>query len=115
MSRVLEELNPLLKCIRKNLNDLNIRNSAPKARNPSNGKRGEPQAASAILLTEDSLGGKAGKIVYPILVGEVSNLYKSPKSSTRSTITIDLHGYSKDKALDALDENISAWVDAAMR
>ncbi|KAL7538823.1 hypothetical protein ACHAXR_008814 [Thalassiosira sp. AJA248-18] len=115
MSRVFEELNPLLKCIRNNLNDLIIRKSAPKARKSSSGKRSHAQAESATLLTKDSLGGKAGKIAYPILVGEVSNLYKTSKSLTRPTITIDLHGYSKDVALDALNESLTAWVDTAMR
>ncbi|KAL7541671.1 hypothetical protein ACHAXR_011111, partial [Thalassiosira sp. AJA248-18] len=67
------------------------------------------------LLTKDSLCGNAGKIAYPILVGEVSNLYKTSKALTRPTVTVDLHGHSKDEALDTLDESLTAWVDTAMR
>ena len=110
---MLEEVNPLLKEIRNHLNDLTIHKSAPKVRNPSSRKRIQPQEVLN-LLTEDYLGGKAGKIAYPILVGEVSNLYKTSKSSARP-MSIDLHGLPKDEAVEKLDESLSVWVDTAIR
>lgn len=113
ISRVLEELNPLLKEIRNRLNDLTSHKSAPKVRNPSCRKRIQPQEVLTPMI-DDYIGGKAGKIAYPILVGEVSNLYKTSKSSNRSMF-IDLHGLPKDEAVEKLDESLSVWVDTAMR
>jgi len=115
MTRVLDELNPLLKSIRNRMNDLAIHKAAPKVRNRSR-KTSQQQTSSVTLLSEHSIGGKAGKVAYPILVGEVTNLCKGSKHPTTfPIIAIDLHGYSKDKALDILDEHLLVWVDIAMR
>ncbi|KAL7525597.1 hypothetical protein ACHAXR_001074, partial [Thalassiosira sp. AJA248-18] len=40
---------------------------------------------------------------------------KTSKSWTRPTATVNLHGYLKDEALGTLDDNLSVWVDVAMR
>ena len=114
MSRVFEELNPLLKDIRIRLHDLNLHKASPKARKPSSKKKSQSQAASIAMPTEDYVGGKAGKIAYPVMVGEVMNLYKTFKYSNKNPITIDLHGFTKDEALKKLDESLSGWVDTAM-
>jgi len=116
MTPVFEELGPLLKDIRNRLNDLTIKKSAPKVRRPKSArKKIEPAPASLSLPADDSLGGKAGKIAYSILVGEGSNLYNTSKSLSRGTIIIDLHGYSRDEALIKLDESLPVWVNSAMR
>lgn len=71
MSKVFEELGPLLKEIRTRLNDLTLLKSDPKVRALSCCKKGQPQAALvSFLQTEDT--GKAGKVCYSILVGETS-------------------------------------------
>ena len=120
MTRVFDELNPLLKQIRTRLNDLTIHKPAPKVRKPkSKKKKKQPLASIVNLPTADCFGGKAGKISYPILVGEVTSLYKTTKSnksnkSSRNPIVLDLHGFSKDEALKKLDECLPAWVETAM-
>ncbi|KAL7539744.1 hypothetical protein ACHAXR_009565 [Thalassiosira sp. AJA248-18] len=116
MTPVFEELGPSLKDIRNRINDLSIKKSAPKVRRPKNARRkSQPEPIALTLPAEDSLGGKAGKIAYPILVGEVTNLYKTSKSLARAPISIDLHGYSRNEALVKLDESLSVWVDTAMK
>ena len=119
MTGVFEELNPLLKQIRTRLNNLTIHKRAPKVRKPKK-KNNQPSTSIMNLpTTADCLGGKAGKISYPILVGEVTSLYKTTKSnkstkSSRHPIVLDLHGFSKDEALKKLDECLPAWVETAM-
>ena len=121
MTRVFEELNPLLKQIRTRLNDLTIHKPAPKARKSKSKKKKQPPLTSIMNLpTTDCLGGKAGKISYPVLVGEVISLYKTAKPNNKSAksgrypIVLDLHGLSKDEALKKLDECLPVWVETAM-
>jgi DNA-nicking Smr family endonuclease len=73
------------------------------------------QLDTALPPGDNGLGGKAGKIAYPIAVGEVTNLYKTSKKLAKAPITIDLHGHTRDEALQKLDENVGEWVDTAMR
>mmetsp|Transcript_2252 Transcript_2252/g.3565 ORF Transcript_2252/g.3565 Transcript_2252/m.3565 type:complete len:213 (-) Transcript_2252:35-673(-) len=120
MTPVFEELQPLLKVIRNHLNDLTIKKSAPKKRRPKNARKKvvpeEPATASSSLslLAEDFLGGKAGKIMYSILVGE--GLYSTSKNPLpRAPITIDLHGCTREEATLVLDENLPIWINTAMR
>ncbi|KAL7538523.1 hypothetical protein ACHAXR_008615 [Thalassiosira sp. AJA248-18] len=115
MTPIFEELGPLLKDIRNHLNDLTIEKSAPKVRRHKSAKKKETKETPLTLPAEETLGSKAGKIAYPILVGEVTNLYKTSKSFARAPISIDLHGYSKDEALKKLDESLPVWVDTAMK
>ena len=70
--------------------------------------------------TED-LGGKAGKTHYTVQVGEVANLYKTSKHCHRALpnkhkkiLQIDLHGLTKDEALQTLDERLPIWYEKAM-
>ena len=67
------------------------------------------------------MDNKAIKTRFSILAGEVSNLYKSTKPSkkmkaqaTRESITIDLHGYTKEAAVEMLDASLPSWIDTAM-
>ena len=61
-------------------------------------------------------GSKAGKTVYPILVGLESNLYSSSKvSRNMKAISLDLHGFSKKQALKTSKKNLPRWVDTAMK
>ena len=118
MSRVFEELDPLLKQIRTRLHNLTLHKSAPKVRKLSSRKKDMSQAIQSTSSIQECEGGKAGKIAYCILVGEAESLYKSSKttkSSRRPIITLDLHGYSTQKALKKLDESLPIWVETAMK
>ena len=75
------------------------------------------------MLPSSGIGGKAGKPVFNIHVGEVSNLYKTTKPSQKGTsvctpvssTTLNLHGFTQEEALQKLNELLITWVDAAMR
>jgi len=114
MNPVLEELDPRLKDIRNQLNKLTIKNNSPKKRGHTTKRTDVSQAASTFLLPDECLAKKAGKVAYPILVGEASNLYKT-STLPHGHLAIDLHGCSKVEALEKLDKSLPVWVDAAMR
>ena len=67
---VFDELGPALKDIRNQLNALASRDGPRKSGNQRQQRRGA--TASSRLPADD--GGKAGRVAYPVLVGEVSNL-----------------------------------------
>ncbi|KAK1741844.1 hypothetical protein QTG54_007417 [Skeletonema marinoi] len=65
---------------------------------------------------------KAGKTAYPVLVsGEVSNIFKTSKqrrkklSSRSDKIILDLHGMTKQHALELLEKSLPTWIDQAMK
>ena len=49
------------------------------------------QVAPVALPAEDVFGGKAGKVVHPLLISDVSNLYKAHKSSSANRPVITFH------------------------
>ena len=57
-------------------------------------------------LADEHLAKKAGKVAYPILVGEASNLYKTSTMPHGHLATIDLHGCSTEEALEKLDNSL---------
>ena len=73
------------------------------------------------LLSDDQLGGKAGKTQFIIQVGEVSNLYKTTKSSSagrgrrQDDIMIDLHGLTAEEAVYKLEKHLPTWIETAMK
>lgn len=124
LTTLFEEAEPVFKEIRKYLNDLaNIQKSnnhskkrtmsttkvQPKTNNPSN----------------VGIGNSPGQIMFPIVVGNVDDLYKSSKRSSgrkhsqskngTRRLSIDLHGCTTDEALKALNESLPQWIDSAMR
>jgi len=116
MTPVFDELRPILKNIRNQLNNLTIQKSAPKVKKSKvKAKNLVPSAAPIFNPANECTGGKAGKTAYPVLVGDVSNLYKTSKSASSGLITLDLHGCTKDEALEMLGENFLVWVDTAMK
>ncbi|EJK59142.1 hypothetical protein THAOC_20671 [Thalassiosira oceanica] len=61
------------------------------------------------------VGGKAGKKYFEVRVGEQSSLYTTSRRSPPSRRTlVDLHGMSKTRALNRLDEGLPLWVEDAM-
>merc|ERR1711957_950906 len=61
------------------------------------------------------IGRKAGKILYPTLVGEGSSLYKTFKSPLGHPLVVDLHGLSAEQALEILNSNLPVWMETAMK
>jgi len=115
MNRAFEALGPVLKKRRNQLNELSLQKSAPKLKHHIPKRSNVPQAASQCLMLDECHIKKAGQVAYPILVGEVSNLYKTSKLLHMHLTTIDLHGCSKNEALEKLDNILPLWVDTVMR
>ena len=114
LSPVLDELRPRLRIIRNRLNDLTLQKSAPKQKGCNAEQRRSPTNTPASTLQPETRGGKAGKVFYPILVGEPNNLYKPFKCLDKRAKIIDLHGCTKCEALEKLETNLPVWVESAM-
>ena len=122
LTALFEEAEPKFREIRKILNDLAIQ----KANKNSSTKK---RTTSKVQLVENNpsnvgVGNSPGQIMYPIVVGNVNDLYKSSKRSSRRhsqpkdgkrRLSIDLHGKSKNEALKALNESLPRWIDSAMK
>ena len=117
---VINELIPLLQPIRRNLDSLTLERSRPKQEKVSKVASNDKENTCNFFRTSESTA-KAGKAVFPIVVGQVSNLYNSSKSSHRrkskqlKTISLDLHGMSKADALQKLRKSLPNWNDLAMK
>ena len=112
---MLNEAEPIFKGIREKLHALNLERTPPKQKESSNKHNVAAQEKPVFNPSNDDQVGKAGKSYYVVLVGEVTNLYKSgsfPKQRARS---LDLHGLTTEEALAKLNENLSKWVDVAMQ
>ena len=114
MNPVLEELDPRLKDIRNQLNKLTIQNNPPKVRGHNTKRSGVSQQTSTFALADECRVKKAGKVAYPILVGEASNIYKAYTLLHRR-FAIDLHVCSNEEALEKLAKSLPVWVDTAIR
>lgn len=115
LSLVFEEADATFKEIRRSLINLSLEKTLPKDKSASSSK-GDADIDKDTPSTEGT-GGKAGKIVFPLLVGEVENLYSSGKKTKHTNLrklSIDLHGRSRSEAMDVLDEALPSWVDTAM-
>ena len=118
ISLVHEEAEDAFKSIRQRLNNLNLERALPKV------KKARKKAAPMSVTNQLPSGGLEDKAVtsqFIIHVGEVTNLYNSTKKKKRihqgnggSNISIDLHGMSKESALQKLDEQLPKWVEIAM-
>jgi len=120
MSPVLEQLErEKLRKIRLKLNNLSIKKTEAK-------ERRQPIATTNIDSKPvfnpptEGLEGKAGRVVYPVIVGNSEHLYKSSKKSAKSLRCqiirdFDLHGCTVDDGIAKLNAELSAWTDAAMK
>jgi DNA-nicking Smr family endonuclease len=114
-------LRPRLQPIRRNLDSLTLERTRPKAKERRGLKvaSNDKENISNFSFTNE-VSAKAGKAVFPIVVGQETNLYKSLKPSHRrnsqplETISLDLHGKSKDEAQQALDKSLPKWIKLAM-
>ncbi|KAL7457470.1 hypothetical protein ACHAWC_009007 [Mediolabrus comicus] len=116
---VINELRPLLRPIRRNLDSLTLERTRPKEIRDTKLDSNDKENINNFSCTNES-AAKAGKVVFPIVVGQESNLYKSFKSSYRrnsqsfKAISLDLHGMSKDEAEQALKKSLLKWIKLAM-
>ena len=123
MTLIFEDATATFKALRQQLNVLALKKSTPKCR-ISVPKSGKVDANLVNNPSHEGIGGKPGKIMYSVLVGNVSHLYKSSKTKARSgnrtshqhmrSETVDLHGCTKAVALDYLDRCLPHWVETAM-
>ena len=120
LGKVYEEAELTFKEIRQRLNAMNLVKTKPKQRSMQP-KTTEPVEVVDNPLSDDQLGGKAGKTQFIIQVGEVSNLYKTTKPSSGGRgrrlddIMIDLHGLTAEEAVYMLDKHLPDWIDTAMK
>jgi len=118
LGKVYEEAEPTFKEIRQRLNAMNLERTKPKQR-ASPTKATKPVEVVDNPLGDGQLGGKAGKTQFIIQVGEVSNLYKTTKPSSRGRreddIMIDLHGLTAEEAVYRLDKSLPTWIETAMK
>ena len=114
---VFEEAEPKLEEIRKKLNNLSIKRTKPKVKSKV-AKSHEPKLPEDSNAITVELGSKAGRSLFVVNVGEVTNLYKTSKyykhNPLQPTIILDLHGHSTEQALAVLNENLSIWIAKAM-
>jgi DNA-nicking Smr family endonuclease len=117
---VINELRPLLQPIRRNLDSLTLERTRPKERRGLKVASNDKENVSNFSCTNE-VSAKAGKVVFPIVVGQETNLYKSFKPSHRrnsqppKVISLDLHGMSKDEAEQALKKSLPRWIKLAMK
>jgi len=115
LARVFEEARQTFKEIRIKIDATTIQKTPPKVRS-SKKKAVKHFSLVTCLPGENSVGAKAGKKAFPILVGDESNLYNPCLAKKRFTdrMVLDLHGCSIKEALKKLDKHFPVWVDAAM-
>lgn len=123
LTTLFEEAEPVFREIRKTLNDLAVQK---KSSNNSNKRRTTSKVQPKHNNPSDvGIGNSAGRIMFPIVVGNVNDLYKSSKRSSfrrdsqskngKRRLSIDLHGRTTDEALKVLDESLPRWIDSAMK
>jgi len=119
LTKLHEEVQHQLKEIRSRLNALDLECQPPKQNGQNKRKTKSKKYVDLQTLPNSGIGGKAGRPYFIVQVGEVENLHQTKKpyrSQHSATITmIDLHGHSKNKALDILNESLPEWVDTAMK
>eukprot|EP00571_Detonula_confervacea_P011359 CAMPEP_0172301010 /NCGR_PEP_ID=MMETSP1058-20130122/2995_1 /TAXON_ID=83371 /ORGANISM="Detonula confervacea, Strain CCMP 353" /LENGTH=486 /DNA_ID=CAMNT_0013010995 /DNA_START=258 /DNA_END=1718 /DNA_ORIENTATION=- len=120
LTKLHEEVRPQLRDIRKRLNEMNLKCQPPKQKEENKRKNKiKAHNANSHILPNSMIGGKAGKPYFIIHVGEAKNLYSTTKKfhlhQSHARTAIDLHGYTKSEALDALNEELPEWMDTAMK
>ena len=114
LSRLFEEAEPKFKVIRQKL--------TVAARRSCHSAEGTSRTQNMPLLIKPvdnpctvGQGGKAGVPFYVVHVGATDNLYKTRHTSSgrNHPHSIDLHGYTREKALEELDAKLPEWVNIA--
>lgn len=117
LGRVHGEASSEFQRIRQRLNTLTLE-CAPKKVKTS---RKKPAMVTPLPLrdhdTNIQQGGKAGTPFYPVHVGSPENLYNTNtvKSLARQrALSIDLHGFTHDEAINELETSLPQWYATAM-
>lgn len=115
MSLVFEEVETSFKEIRQRLSNLSIKKTPKKSAVP---KKTSHDVKLELASVDKGIGGKAGKTIFPLLVGRAENLYLSAKKKNQRcnlrTIPCDLHAFSKEEALEKLSSSLPVWFETAM-
>ena len=115
LTRVFEEADAILSERRRLLNELAIKKKNPKPSH-SIGRKKQVPNTTYLDASSDRADGKPGKIYYPVIVGEPNFLYRSSKVKRKtnpSCLSLDLHGCTREKAFDRLNDSLPVWMDAA--
>lgn len=115
------EAEDTFKEIRQRLNSLTLERTQPKSRSSRQRSQvSHPLQDPTFNVTSESLGGKAGKTHYLVHIGDVNNLYKTTKPSSvhsrnpqPQSLSLDLHGLTKNEAESALNTNLPKWNETA--
>jgi len=118
MGKLHDEMQPQLKLIRQQLNNLVLERMKPKGKStrPTKYVSTVPQPK----VHASSMEGVCGQSRYVVHVGEPSNLYKTHKLHSivqhkqKHKLYIDLHGMTQADAMKALDDSLPRWNDIAM-
>ena len=123
LTLLFEEAAPTFKQIRQDLNVLALECQQPKKKTTVP-KQNDSENTYVLNPSMDGLSGKAGKSHFLVHVGEVENLYKTAKPSASShrlgsnttcgITSLDLHGCTREDALEKLDQCLVKWNEAAM-
>jgi len=115
LSIVFDEAASTFRGIRQKLNSIHTHKTLPRTRRQRTNVA--PLSIEPAVCPSASyiVGGKAGKKYFEVRVGEQSSLYTTSRRSPPSRRTlVDLHGMSKTRALNRLDEGLPLWVEDAM-
>ena len=121
LGKIHEEAEPTFKEIRQRLNAMNLERTKPKQKRIQSKTTDAVEVVDNPLGDDGQLGGKAGRAQFIIQVGEVSNLYKTTKSTSagrgrrKDDTLIDLHGLTAEEAVYRLDKHLPSWIETAMK
>mmetsp|Transcript_12831 Transcript_12831/g.20962 ORF Transcript_12831/g.20962 Transcript_12831/m.20962 type:complete len:522 (-) Transcript_12831:252-1817(-) len=120
LSKVFEEMDPKLKVIRRQLNDMVLDRQSSKTKKSSNRKKSPVEAMNTVFNPSTiGTGGKAGKTIFVVNVGRVENLYKTSKRDRGALhrppqAKVDLHGCTQEEAVEKLGGSLKTWMKTAM-
>lgn len=117
LGRVHGEASSEFQRIRQRLNALTLE-CAPKKVKTS---RKQPAMIAPLPLkdhdTNIQQGGKAGTPFYPVHIGSPDNLYNTSTAKAlarQRALSIDLHGFTRDEAINELETSLPQWYATAM-
>ncbi|KAL3767915.1 hypothetical protein ACHAWO_001811 [Cyclotella atomus] len=116
LTLVFEEAADLFQERRQRLNDLALKKFSHKQKSLS--KPIDAATTQSVDQCSRDVSSKAGRTLFPILVGHEEYLYKSSKTARLRQVfpcNLDLHGCTGDEALLKLSSTLPNWLDAAMK
>jgi len=116
LSEVFAEAAPRFARTRQRLNALGLACRPPKVKAVRRKSPVEVAPLPAEFHNGEGTGGKAGVPFYAVHVGAAENLYltQRPTAARGKTLSIDLHGLTREEARAKLDAALPGWVETAM-